>query len=240
MNKESLIEKYFLKQLTNVEETALQTLLETDKAFKKEFEFQKNIQLAFRNETRNELKTAFQKIDMQQKKSWKTPLLIAASFAFLIALGSYFYTQPSNNSKQLFAQNFEVYPNVIHPVVRGDETQSTLEKAFVYYENKDFTHFIKTLESNNYTKPDYNFYLANAYLAEGNTTQSIALLQSYLNQQNMPYHNEATWYLALAYLKQGATKKAKKYLEKVVASKTEYTANAADLISKMKKIGLIK
>ncbi len=216
MNKDTWIEKYFQNKLSASELENFQELIKTDSAFKTEFEFQKNIKLAFRNENRAALKKEFQKIDFSEKKSWKATFLIAASFALVFAIGSYFYTSNKVSNQQLFAQNFEPYPNVMHPVVRGGENSTEIEKAFVYYENQDYYLFIEALEKNPFTKPDYTFYLANAYLVKNNTTKAIVLLEKYLAYSTIQYKADAHWYLGLALIKNKEYTEAKKHLQEVI------------------------
>lgn len=230
MKKETWIEKYFQDTLSETEKVELQLLLKEDEGFKKEFEFQKNIKLAFRNENRTVLKKEFQQIDSKKKPSWASKFLVAASIALLFSIGTYYYSTNSLNPQNLFATNFEPYPNVIHPVVRGDDSTTAIENAFVLYENKNYTSFIEVLENAKFKNKDYNFYLANAYLAKENTEKSILLLEKYVNSSKSTYFNDAYWYLGLSYLQNKDTENAKMYLQKVVESSSFQSEKAKKLL----------
>ncbi|PHS67478.1 MAG: hypothetical protein COB12_03370 [Flavobacterium sp.] len=231
MNKETLLENYFQNKLSASELENFHELVKTDSTFKNEFEFQKNIKLAFRNENRASLKKEFQKIDAKKKLSWASKFLAAASVALLFSIGTYYYSSNSLNPQKVFAANFKPYPNVIHPVVRGNENSTTIENAFVFYENKNYNSFIETIENTNFKNKDYNFYLANAYLATGNTEKSITLLKKYVNNSKPTYKNDANWYLGLSYLQNKDTETAKMYLQKVVESSSFLSNKAKKLLA---------
>ncbi|MEK7254194.1 MAG: hypothetical protein AAB316_05580, partial [Bacteroidota bacterium] len=57
-------------------------------------------------------------------------------------------------------------------------------------------------------------------LALGRASEAAALLENVIENKKSRYLKEATWYLALSYLKQGASAAAKKQLEKIAADET--------------------
>lgn len=234
MEKETLIQKYFNATLTLKEQALFTNLLNNDVDFKKEFEEFKNLKLAIRDEERIALKTEFKKIDAVKKVSLFSKFMVAASLAFLLSVGSYFMFKDNTvTNKELFANNFKVSINVMHPVVRGKENISKIEKAFVYYENGDFTQFIKTMEASNYKNKDYNFYIANAYIANKNYKEAKLVLEDYLQYKNAKFITKSHWYLGLVYLKLEDLNSAKKEFEKVTENGDFNSKKATILLKKL-------
>jgi len=216
MDKGLLIQKYIKNKLTKEEQRLFDNLLKNDTDFKQEFELHKDLKAVIRNEERISLKKEFQKMDTVKKVSLFSKIIIAASFALLLSVGSYFmFKDNSLNNQELFAINFEPYRNVMHPVVRGEEDLTKIEEAFVYYENGEFTKFIERIESSNYKNKEYNFYIANAYLAKGNSKEALLILEDYLDNKNAKFTTKAYWYLGLVFLKLDQTENAKIAFEKV-------------------------
>jgi tetratricopeptide (TPR) repeat protein len=173
----------------------------------------------------------FKKIAAQKKPSWVSKFLIAASITLIFSVGIFYvFNKNTLNNQEVFAANFEPYPNVMHPVVRGDENSSEIEKAFVFYENENYAAFIEALESSHFKNNDYNFYLANAYLATKNTDKAILLLENYLENPNPKYKTDAHWYLGIAYFKIEDIK-AKVYLQKVINAEDFHLEEAIKLLA---------
>ncbi len=214
MDKDQLIQKYLKKQLLPEEKEVFDTLLKNDTSFREEVDFQVNLSSVIRLEERETLKEELQSLDNSQKRISFSKWMVAAGFSILILAGGYFYFEKNALSHQeLFAQNFTPATNVLHPVVRGEDSLTQIEKSFVYYENGDFDQFIKSLTSTPYTNPDYDFFLANAYLAQGKSTQAITILKKYLTQEKGTFKAKAHWFLGLAYLKEKQISQAKEQFE---------------------------
>ncbi len=210
MDKELLIQKHINKKLTTVEQSLFDELIKIDADFKKELEFHKDLKVVIRQEERIAIKKEFQKTDASKVTFTWSRLLIAATFALLLSVGSYFIlTTNAISNEDLFALNFEPYRNVMHPVVRGEEDLSRIEKAFVYYENGNFTKFITLMETSNYKNTDYNFYIANAYLANNKTKEAKLILEDYIKNKDAKFLTKAHWYLGLIYLKLNEKNNAK-------------------------------
>lgn len=210
MVKDLLIQKYINNRLTKEEQVLFDDLYKNDADFIAEVKLHKDLKAAIRNEERISLKKEFKKKDVNKVPFNWARLLVAASFAMLLSVGSYFMFKDSGlTNQELFATNFEPYRNVMHPVVRGEENLTQIEEAFVFYENGDFSKFIKIIESANYKDTDYNFYLANAYLANENVEKAKLILEDYLHNNDAKFFTKAHWYLGLIYLKLADTQKAK-------------------------------
>ncbi|HPE33770.1 MAG TPA: tetratricopeptide repeat protein [Bacteroidales bacterium] len=156
----------------------------------------------------------------------------AAILLILIAGGSYFFLRPASTEK-LFFRYFEAYPNI--KTVKSGEA-GTMSKALLYYEVKDFDSAILLMndillrEKNN---AEIMFYLANAYLAEGESENAILWLKKSA-AENSDFSDQINWYLALAYLQQNDTKTARSHLEMLAGKNNFYREKACKLIRQLR------
>lgn len=236
MNKEELIEHYFSGQISKETFLKLKTLLEKDSAFKNDFYTQLEVQQTIAQEKNIALKERLNNLD--QKSAPKTKwYLLAAAITILIAIGSFFYnSQP--NYQDLYAKNFEVYPNVITPVVRGDEIpkENNMSLAFGYYENEDYAKaadiFKKLYDE---TDEDYAFfYHAISLMAAEETTKAITALEQHSWNDLDNYQTITQWYLGLGYLKLENKEKALFHFKKVSVSDKPLAKPAKEILKKLK------
>ncbi len=145
------------------------------------------------------------------------PLLaVAASIALLIAFFQWFPRNSPSSPEQLFAQHFDAYPMVLNQRSALDTlAQAQLSnRAIQAYLQEDYQKAaatfqeLQTLEE----QPLYRFYEAVALLGLGKAEQSITLLEKVLLQGDDLLVQQARWYLALAWLKQGQGEKAREIL----------------------------
>lgn len=232
MNTDLLIQKYYKKELTSEEKVVFDDLLKNDTDFKKEVQFYQDLNLAIKAEERISLKKELQVLDAVKKVSLFSRIMIVASLVLLLSVGSYFiFKDKTMSNQELFTTNFEPYRNVMHPVIRGEDSLTEVEKAFVFYENGNFSKFIEIIKKANVKSIDYDFYLANAYLVENNPKEAILILENYVKNKEVKFSTKAHWYLGLSYLKLEQIKNAK--------SEFELVKNSGDF-RKEKTIKLLK
>lgn len=217
MDKEHLITSYFENSQTEEERLLMEELLKSDAEFLEEFTFRKNLKLAFQRNQRIELKEKL-RIHESQKQvkptiqlNWK----YVAAAILILGFGTYFMMNSLQNSEDLYSQYYETYPNLVAPVVRGDNQDANLEtKAFQAYENKEFKQAV-ALFSDLYktNQKEYAlFYQAMSYLEiEGQTQEAVSLLKN--TDWSKEFKEKSLWYLALAQLKIQNTEEAKKSLQ---------------------------
>jgi len=222
MNKIDLIDKYFSNSLSPKEQLKFNELLENDEQFKKEFDFQKDLQQVISRDQRKDLKEVLQNFEKDRKpsvnlfnnsKEW----LVAASIIIIVGLGFLFVKSnfyPS--SEKLFAQNYEPYRNIVLPIERGENSNTIEHSAFVAYENGNYHKAINLFNSVPNKNEQYiQFYKSMCYMSLNKTKEAIALLKTIADSNNKvnPENNFAeiaNWYLALSYLNTGETDKASK------------------------------
>ncbi len=213
MQHEELILKYFNKTLTNNEEVLFSNLLNKDADFKTLFDEHKNMQLAFEINEKEKLKLHLQNLESSKKSVFKTILnqkFIVFATACCLLIGGFYFI--NNSSSNLYDNYFEVYPNVLEPVVRGE--MNIKSDAFIAYENQNYqvaeNNFKLILETN----PDDNirFYYALTLLNQNKTKPAQKVLNS-LKQKNHDFLPEIYWYSALIAVKNHDFKLALKELQ---------------------------
>lgn len=210
IEKETLVLKYFEGTLSIKEQILFDKLLADDADFKSQIEFEKNVKTAIGDGERSILKKKLQHFESARTKTtskkinlWK-PLSIAASIAILLAASWYMYTsQMFSGESDLYVANYEIYPNTVYTITRGDVNDNSIErKAFEAYESEKYEIAINNFEDlKEQTGLDYvDFYLAQSLLANGDEEKAIAIFQK-IRSINSDYKAEAMWYEALAQLK---------------------------------------
>jgi len=213
-----LIEKYFSNSLSDDEYILFNHLLKNDDIFKEEFLFQKDLKKALSHNQKNSLKTTLQNFESNIKnekvfhlKKW----LAAASIILVLGFSYFLFSDSFNNSpEKLYAEYFEPYRNVIHPVVRSENEKTIKSSAFMAYENGKYHKALNLLNSVSNNDDEYiRFYSAMCYLGLNKNLDAIDLLLPIANGISNPdsdknFEAKANWYLGLAYLNSGDINKA--------------------------------
>lgn len=238
MTNPDLLQNYFSNSLTAEQEVVFQKLLETDSAFKAEFEYENSLKKAIKSHESDALKLKLQGFEREitSKKSSSFDyryLAIAASLVLLVSwfgYNSFFSTNYSN----LYDTNYSGYPNTVYTITRGDDQNSLEREAFVAYETKNYETAIEKFDAivesaeNNYIP----FYKAQAYLGLDNTDKAESLFQEVI-KNNSEFVAESTWFLALIAIKGEDKNQAKLYLEDLITNYTYNQTKAIDLLEEL-------
>lgn len=234
MKKHELIEKYFSNKLSKEEFEELGQILGNDSELRGEFYEELEIKSSIAQEKHSSLKKRLQALDKTKKKNRWIPY--AAAVALLIGIGTLIYSLPPNH-QDLYAENFEVYPNVINPLKRSENTQKTNETvAFELYEAGRYSEAAQAFTDIYQKEPkDYLlFYKGVSLLAQSRTEEGIQALQSYDWEGNgSDFAAASNWYLSLACLKQKEVGKAKTFLKKVATSESNLNNQARELLKQL-------
>lgn len=241
-DKENLIEKYFEKQLSEVEKSTFDELINSDSKFKEAFLFEQQLRQAVHLKERKALKNTLQSFEnkketkMVSMKKWYW--VGAASVAFLLAL-SWFLTAKNTSNSDLYAAYYQAYPNVIAPSVRGENgVNDEKKKAFELYEAEKFEEAAQLF--NNLGKTETNefaaFYEGQCYMALGKNEKAIEVFSNaILTDDVFPFDTQRKWYLALIYLKMGKKDDAQLMLEILTNYDNVQSAKAKELLEKLEK-----
>ena len=134
MDYEVLIDKYLRGELTQEERQEFDTRMATDKEFAEDVAMMQNLGPVAEDmddENFRELMAEFEAEAPTSTSStnlWKNLLVAASIFAVLGLAVFYNLTQPISSS-DLYENYYESYPNVVNPMVRGEEATEA-DKAF--------------------------------------------------------------------------------------------------------------
>lgn len=224
MNKERLIESYFLGILSEDEKIKFDELFETDTNFKKEIEFQKQVKNAVLNKEHITLKRHLQDIEsnISNRQSLKTWWFAAAAILLFVSFGYYFFNKEYTNDS-LFAEYYQPAKNIVHPIVRNETEENEETNAFIAYQQQDYKVaqqlFHSLFESTQ--KSEILFYEAISMLETDQIDLAIQKLEAH-KQFNDAVSSRTNWYLALAYLKQNNIEKVKTILKDIVSSTSTF------------------
>ncbi len=248
MDKELLLYNYFSNQLSKEEGQQFNELLKTDADFKAQFDFESDLKRAIKMGENEELKAKLVGFEDEvrttlpmtdavtgSRKRWFRNWSIAASIVILMGLGWLVYNTMGTNYDDLYASNFEQYPNTVYAITRGDEGDSSLERrAFVAYETDENKKAIELFEELKATEASENvtFFLAQSYLKNQQPKEAIVLLEEVI-QGKGEFVPQALWYSALAYLKTDQKENAVKALNTLIADGRFKKEGASILLDKV-------
>jgi tetratricopeptide (TPR) repeat protein len=238
----TLVEKYFDADLSSDELSHFNARMEHDEDFKALFQREKIIIGAIRNQGLIDnllyLKSIDEKIQGNQSypiasgiKGWYY-YAAAAVVALLIAVA--FLLPGKENTDELFAAYFTPYPNVVQPLLRGDDATAGQAKAFQDYEQKNYeaaaAGFKELLDIKE--EPGILLLLGNSNLMLGKSEEAeenfITLIKNYDE-----FDLQAKWFLSLSYLKSGDTENARKILKELGETEVSYASRAKELLEKV-------
>jgi tetratricopeptide (TPR) repeat protein len=238
-DKEILIEKYFEKQLSANEKQLFDEALKNDEDFKTAFEFEKDVKDGIHFLERDSLKKMLKGFEEKPQKKiipFSNWLWLGAAAMLIIGISIWLYPDNQANSDELYLSYYQSYPNVVAPIVRGENIQDEKQKAFEAYEQEKYqtsqTLFHQIFEKN---KEEYAvFYEAQSYFALGETQKGIQLLENFnFSDGKYPFKTQQRWYLALGYLKLKDLEKTKQYLQTLTVYDNPQKENAKKLLESL-------
>ncbi|WP_422860555.1 hypothetical protein ACOKFD_06880 [Flagellimonas sp. S174] len=235
LDNDQLIAKFLTKTLSKEEQLHFDTLLSEDPSFRDEVALLQDLQKVAEAEDDTMAKEMVGAFEAEHRnKKAGSPLKIwwvAASLALLFSIGYFAAQQGPPDTQTLFAENFEPYRNVVHPITRATQQEELTSRAFTHYEKGEYSEalelFQKLYETTN--TPHYLFYQANALLQLNRPKEAIVALEAHLKTKDT-LTQKSHWYLAMAYLKLDDVVNAKKNLEKVLLDNTYNVKKAKNLL----------
>jgi TolA-binding protein len=252
-DKYEKIEAYLRGDMAGEELRQFEKSLESDNALSSEVELFRNLDEALADEQALKLQketlklgeTYFNKQEttatpVRRLSVYRRPLAIAASIALILSLGVLFWTLNSGGgsltNEELYTAYYEPY--AFSETVRGgDEPQNAYEEALSAIEQEDYAAAIGLLQTHLTEQPSdmrATFALATSYLETDppRWSEAAASYQTVIEDGNSLMVNQAKWYLALIYIKQGETGQAKPLLQALQSSADKKLAQQAEGILK--------
>lgn len=166
---------------------------------------------------------------------------VAASLLLLLGCFAAWQYWAHTAPERLFASHFAPPQGEAALALRSEAAAPLSEAAaegLAAWEGGRFAESIPHFERQLEQAPDNDeaaFYLAVAYLSEGQAADAIDLLQK-LRLQSAPHRESATWYLAMAHTKAGDTAAAQELLTVLLEESSEgsrYAKKAESLLSRL-------
>lgn len=236
-----LIEHYLQDKLSDAEVAEREWLLKEDPDFRDAFEKHQLVIEGIKYAGRNELLRAFRKIEEKNygKGLGRTRSLrkyyigVAASIGILllsyVSIQEFYFKTP----EKIAASFFEPYPVLVGGATRsaGGE-KSSLELAMSLFEGERYIQAIGIFRSLDAPESEelVEFYLANAYQATHNYSESIKIYKQIISENGI-FKEQAEWYLALAYLATEELKMAENLLVAMKDSGDNYAENADKVLN---------
>ena len=182
-------------------------------------------------------------------------MALAASFLLLVSVGLWFLVGKNKSeisgNEQVFKDAFTPHDNLTYLDDRsvrtrkaGEESKeklSNLQKAFVYYDGKEYDKALQFFELpeviQQFPNDSLNLYKAMCFLKLNKTDQALISLKTVENDPNSALREAAEWYLALTYLKINDIQHAK---ERLIAiqhrPENGYATRAGKLLGKISEL----
>lgn len=218
-----LIERYFREELSEEELALFNKRMQEDSSFAQAVELERTIVSAIQSKKETQLQHRLNKIheeeiakvstttkQLPRRRNW----LAAASVAALLGIALFFLIPSSSPTPQeLYATHYQ--PPSFEIARTGQDLNPLLDaaqKAYNQHEYKKTITPLETLLDSQYNEK-YALVLGASYLATNQYEQALATFQQAQQQTNLK--DDATWYLAMTYLKKGEIDLAKQALEKL-------------------------
>lgn len=243
---QELIQKYLDREATPQEVAEVEQRLQHEGEFSKLYRELKVLPAGIRYHALNDklqqlraLEKALPPIEEDAKvrvlQTWWKPLAAAAAI-LVIAASVLWFTTGNESAADLYARNFEPYPNVFEPTQRGTEgVRDNRATAFALYEQGKyeaaaslFQDLLKVKE-----EPEILLLLGNCNMVldrdEVAKNNFLTLISDFdvLDEQ-------AKWFLSLCYLKSGETVKARMIWEELGDPRVTYSEKAKRLLKEIK------
>lgn len=178
-----------------------------------------------------------------KKKPRGTTWLVLVLLLLMVLAGLYFMKsnadEPEVSTSEIFAANYEPFPNTINGQTRGEEGMISegdvdFQQAMLLYEQGDYQEALGRMEGGS-TDAVKLLYRGIALLETGQTEGAIQSLEQAVALADVEVQDAATWYFALAHVKAGNVSEAQIALEAIVQMDEHYKKKeAADILEKLK------
>lgn len=238
MSDEELIRGYYNETLSPTERTQFEERLESDNGFKEQAQSMELELLAFRNLERESIKSKFNDWEEEVEesgnstfniKSWKVWSVAAA----IILVGTLTFRLINTEDVDLYSSYYSYYDNYEVTTLRNQPDELTKrEKAYQYYDQKDFKNAFVTFEQLDTLQKADQFFLSLSYMGADNWGKAEATLAEIQNS-DFDYQSASKWYLALVYIKLEKPENSVSILESI-QSDSEFGEKAKELLEELK------
>ena len=223
-----IIEKFLENSLTSEEQLYFNERSK-DQTFVQELEAYQQAHKAVILKGRQDLRATFSNWDQEiggvgtktaeapsNQSNWMKYLL---GFLIIAGLCCGIYFLLANNKKaedaldrNMYAANFEAYPNVIAPLQKGAPEEDTYKKAFQLYESGAYDNASKAFANLDQSDEAVQFYQAMNAMASKNYKDAALHFSEILKNNSHRFFPQTQWYSALIHLQNGKMNQMKNML----------------------------
>lgn len=248
-NDIALIESYLLGELDAEQKKEVELRLARDTDFKLLFEDTKAMIDGLNRLKHKKLLSRMDELEsglvnpLEEKKETRvvywTVQRIAAVFIGLavVAITSWYVVRGdgSISGPALYENYHKVYPNVVVPTTRGEEDLTLLARTFRAYDQALYDSAAVLFEELLLEdKREFVRLYAGLTSIEINENDRAQFLLTTIISEKGEYEIQATWYLALNYIKTEDYNNAKSLLTDLISTSTTYQKKAQELLKKMR------
>ena len=238
-----LIERYLDNELSADEKARFESRLRNEAGLAEEVHLQRQLHEGLRAAGRSRLLGMLAAEDRQMDEYHPPAQVIrfddatrqrfywAAAAILLLLIPLYMILGPGRRDEKLFAAYFKPYQGV------SVQADAPLAQAMQEYQQRDYAQALPILErllGEGSAEDTTLFFKGNASLALEQTPDAISCFRQIIANSGHPFYREAQWYLALAYLQDGAADEAKTQLQSLVKDASHpHHQEAMELLKKL-------
>jgi len=239
-----LVQKYLDRDASPEEVVEVESRLKTEPELQKMHNEYKNLPAGIRYhvltaklEQLRALENALPPVEMEAPvvRMYKSPRLWLATAAVLLIAAISFVMFSGHSNEELYAENFQPYPNVFEPTQRGENAADKRATAFAMYEQGNYER-AAALFGELLTEKEEGEIL----LLLGNSNMMLGRIDDAKNnfltliRDFDALDEQAKWFLSLCYLKSGEREKAKLIWAELGDPKVTYSDKAKKLLQDIK------
>ncbi|MDY0102046.1 MAG: hypothetical protein RBS07_03855 [Lentimicrobium sp.] len=144
----------------------------------------------------------------------------AIAAILVVFFGILWLLKSNSTAEKIFAENFK--PDIGLPLKMNTEDANIFYEGMLDYKQENYKHAIdkwQVLQKINPENDTLNYFLGVAHLALGNAAKSLEYLENQEHFRQSIFKEDATYYAALAKIKEGTMEEARIFLQKYPSKK---------------------
>ena len=234
------IEAYINGKMTDDERQEFKTKMNLDSTLQQEVQLHQELSQALSEKEVMELENLLAEVGQSYENEDSTDTsgkvvslfrkyrALAAAVAILV-VGTILFQLATGGEADLYAKYHEPFPSYLE-VRSGEPGDKPLQQAIDAYKSGDYATAKQVFDSLPQEDLSIKFYASLSALEAGFIQDAIKGLEAVASDANATYRQQAEWYLALAYLKNGDLEKTRSTLQKIVQSGSDFEGIAKNLL----------
>ncbi len=178
---------------------------------------------------REQLKERFEALDIPKEKKSYLRMWIAAAAMVAVLIAALFLLKPPSPDA-IFSDNYTKFPNKLIPLTRGPTDEKELTFAMMSYKAGDYEELLPQLEALEGTYPEVAIYIGMFYVEQESYNLAVEKLGPLHENKSSAYSEDASWYLALAYLKLDRSEEAQEIFTSLSKYTNEYRERSTSIL----------